>query len=80
MSNSKWRKILSLVVVGEALLGEEPAQHVEVIPGIQGQKSQLTDQGHGTVFDAEKEIGQVTVVVVIDFHGDRRKFCVIDEI
>ena len=57
------------IVIGEALLGEEPVQHVEVIPGIQGQKSQLADQGHGTVFDAEKEIGQVTVVVVIDFHA-----------
>ena len=62
-------QLLLHVVVNELILGEKFKKHLEIVPGVEGEKPQLLQQGHCPVLDAAEQIGQVTVVVVVDLQA-----------
>lgn len=41
-------------------------KYLEIVPGVEGEKPQLLQQGHRPVLDTAEQIGQVAVVIVVD--------------
>ena len=59
-------QLLLQVIIGKLILGEKFMKHLEIVPGVEREKTQLLQQGHRPVLDTAAQIGQVAVVIVVD--------------
>ena len=62
-------QVLLQVLVGKLLLLEEFQQDAKAVPRVQGKEAKLPDEGEGAFLDAEEEVCQVAVEVVVDLNA-----------
>ena len=59
------------IILCELVPTEKLIQHIEIVTGVQRQKSKFFQQGHGAVFNTAEQIGKIAVKVVVDLHTPR---------